>query len=300
MKTLILVFYFLFVFNATHAQETLSFKSSDGESLFYTKTGKGPVIIFLFGGPGFGASSMQSWADTLSNQFEGIVYDQRGTGLSANVKLDSTTINLQRATSDIEELRLHLGQKRISICGISWGGGLAQAYASVYPQNVSKLVLVSTLGPDLTLMPAFDDNINMRRYPNERDSLLFWKNQPSSNNAELRKAVFQFLPYFYDHNSGYDLLLNAFSKATNNPVMAELMWKDLAINYDLKSKLTNYKGPCIIIKPRQDVMPEESSYQVKELLPQTKFISIERSGHFPDMENPKAFYPALKKAFLVY
>jgi proline iminopeptidase len=300
MKTLILLIYALFVFNVTHAQETLSFKSSDEESLFYTKTGKGPIIIFLSGGPGFGASSMQPWADTLSAKFESIVYDQRGTGLSVNVKLDSTTINLQRATRDIEELRLHLGQKQISLCGISWGGGLAQAYASVYPQNVSKLVLVSTLGPDLTLMPAFADNIKMRRYPNERDSLLFWNNQPSTNNSELRKAVFQFLPYCYDHSSGYKLLLNAYSNVTKNPAMANLMWKDLAINYDLKSKLTNYKGPCIIIKPRQDVMPEESSYQIKELLPQTKFISIERSGHLPDMENPKAFYPALKKAFLDY
>lgn len=115
--------------------------------MFYTKTGKGPVIIFLCGGPGFGASGLQSWADTLSNKFKCIVYDQRGTGLSVNVKQDSTTINLQRATNDIEELRLHLGQKRISICGISWGGALAQAYTSVYPQNVNKLVLVSTMGP---------------------------------------------------------------------------------------------------------------------------------------------------------
>lgn len=82
-----------------------------------------------------------------------------------------------------------------------------------------------------------------------------------------------------------------------NSTMADLMWKDLAKNYDLKSRLINYKGQCTIIKPRQDVIPEEASFLIKELIPQTKKISIERCGHMPHLEKPEAFYPALKKAF---
>ena len=94
---------------------------------------------------------MQEWADTLSNKFECILFDQRGTGLSANVRLDSTTINLERATKDIDELRKHFGSEQISLCGLSWGGGLSQAYASFYPNNLKKIVLVSTIGPDMAL-----------------------------------------------------------------------------------------------------------------------------------------------------
>ena len=75
--------------------------------------------------------------------------------------------------------------------------------------------------------------------------------------------------------------------------MSNLMWKDLSINYDLKAKLKDYKGQCIVIKPRQDIIPEEMSYQIKEVLPQTKFIVIEQCGHFPDMEKPKEFFPIL-------
>jgi proline iminopeptidase len=300
MKTLRLLIYFLLIFNVINGQEILTYKTSDGESLSYTKTGDGPIIIFLAGGPGSGASLMQPWADTLSNKYECIVFDQRGTGLSSNVKLDSSTINLERAIMDIENLRKHLGGELISLCGYSWGGGLAQAYASFYPQNVKKLVLVSTLGPDLTLMPAMADNIRMRRYPNERDSLLFWNEQPSSKNSELRINVFTFLAYVYDHKLGYNLLLQEFSKITFNLKIYELMMKDLYKTYDLKPRLINYKGHCIIIKPRQDVIPEEGCFIIKELLPQTKFISIERCGHLPYLENPKAFYPALKKAFSDY
>ena len=77
------------------------------------------------------------------------------------------------------------------------------------------------------------------------------------------------------------------------------MWEDLVKSYNLKSRLINYKGQCIIIKPRQDVIPEEGCYLIKELLPQTKMISIEKSGHMPHLENSEAFYPALKKAFSI-
>jgi proline iminopeptidase len=297
MKTFRIIVYFQFFFSILNGQEINSFKTSDGETLFYAKTGTGPVIVLLCGGPGLAASYLQPWADTLSDNFECIIFDQRGTGLSTDVKLDSTTINLQRAVLDIDDLRMHLGKRKISLCGFSWGGGLAQAYAANFPKNVNKIVLVSSMGPDMTLMSAFTDNINMRRYPNEIDSLNYFDKQPENPNTNLKKAVFFFLPYVYDHQLGYNLLLKVISTTKNNPKMNELMMKDLYKNYDLKSKLPHYKGQCIIIKPRQDVTPEETTLKIKDLLPKTKYISIERSGHFPDLENPKSFYPALRKAF---
>ncbi|NTW90881.1 MAG: alpha/beta fold hydrolase [Erysipelotrichaceae bacterium] len=88
------------------------------------------------------ASKKNTWVDTLSTDFECILFEQRGIGLSGNVKLDSTTINLKRAVLDIEDLRKHLGRNQISLCGISWGGGLAQAYSSYYPDNVKNMVLM--------------------------------------------------------------------------------------------------------------------------------------------------------------
>jgi proline iminopeptidase len=300
MKTLGVLIYILWIFNRANGQEVISFKSSDGDTLFYTKFGKGPIVIFLSGGPGFGPNYMIPWADTLSKNFECIVFDQRGTGLSNRAKLDKTTVNLQRAVLDIEDLRKHLGKESVLLCGHSWGGALAQAYAAYYPENVKKMVLVSTLGPDLSLMWAFMDNINMRTYPNEKDSLNYWNKQPVNENTKFKKAVFSLLPYFFDHRKGYTLLTQVLPKLDNNTKMGDLMWADMYKAYDLKPRLINYKGHCIIIKPRQDVMPEETSIQIKGLLPQTKFLVIEQCGHFPDIERPKAFYPVLNKAFLDY
>ena len=292
---LFLITFLLTVIQIT-GQQVKSFKTSDGETLYYTSKGEGPLVVFLYGGPGFGVGPMRPWADSLSNQFECILFEQRGTGLSGNVKLDSTTINLKRATQDIEDLRMHLGEKQLTLCGISWGGMLAQAYASFFPENTKNIVLVSTLGPDLSLMSAFNDNMNMRRFPNERDSLTYWNKQPDSDLSKMKRDYFAFISEFYNHDTGYKMLPQFFAATKLSETMSDLMWKDLIINYNLKSVLINYKGQCSIIRPRQDPVPAEAIYQIKELLPQTNIYFIEKCGHFPDYEKPKEFFKILREA----
>jgi pimeloyl-ACP methyl ester carboxylesterase len=297
MKTLKLLVYFLLVLNSLSAQEVFSFKTSDGETLFYTKAGNGPKVIFLAGGPGYGSTTTNYIADSLLGKFECILFDQRGTGLSTSVKIDSTTINLQRAVLDIEDLRKHLGIKQILFCGISWGGLLAQAYTSVYPENVKKLVLLCPSGPDTTYWRPFSDNILMRIYPNEMDSLIYWSNQPTSDISTNKQKLFFLQSYFYDHKIGYDFLTKNWLKAPFSQNVNDNMGKDLNKGYDLKPGLAKYIGDCVILKPRQDVIPEEVAFQIKEVIPQTKIIFIERSGHVIGVENPKDFFLALKKAF---
>ena len=276
-------------------QQVKSFQTSDNETLFYTSKGKGPIVVFLYGGPGIGAGPMRPWADSLSNKYECIIYEQRGTGLSSNVKLDSTTINLKRSVQDIEELRKHLGEKQLTLCGISWGGGLAQSYAAYYPENTKNIVLVCSLGPDLTLMSAFVDNMNMRRFPNERDSLSYWNKQPTSEFVKMKQNFFSFIPDFYDHNIGYKMLPKFFAEATFHDQMSDLMWMDLSKSYNLTLMLKNYHGQCTVIKTRQDVMPEETVYQIKSLIPQTVIRTIEKSGHFPDYEKPNELFKILRQ-----
>lgn len=295
MKKVFFLMTLLLTVTEITAQQVKSFQTSDGETLYYTTLGKGPNVVLLYGGPGYGVGPMSPWADSLSSQFECILFDQRGTGLSSNVKLDSTTINLKRATQDIEDLRLHLGGELMTLCGISWGGMLAQAYASFFPEKTKNIVLVSTLGPDMSLMAAFNDNMNMRRFPNERDSLKYWNKQPDTDLSKMKRDYFSYIPEFYNHDIGNKMLPVFFSTAILNEKMSDLMWNDLVTTYDLKSSLNNYKGQCSIIRPRQDPVPAEAIYQIKDLLPQAKIFFIERCGHFPDYEKPKELFEILRQ-----
>jgi proline iminopeptidase len=296
MKKFILSLSVLFSLQQITAQEVKSFDTSDGETLYYRTIGKGTKVIFLAGGPGFGADGMKIWADSIADDVECILFHQRGTGLSANVKLDSSTINLKRATKDLDELRKNLGQEKLTICGHSWGGMLAQSYASEYPENTEKIVLMNPGGPDMSFWPVFfNDNLTMRRYPAERDSLEYWTNQPDSEVSVFKRALFFTLPYFFDHETGLTKMPQMIKSSPFNERMNNLMLKDLNVSYNLNSKLGSYKNHCVVIRSRQDVIPAEVICQIRNLLPQAEIIVIERSGHFPHLEQPEEFYHILRE-----
>lgn len=229
-------------------QELLSFKTSDGETLYYSRHGKEPLLVMLYGGPGAPVSRMQSWADSLMSDFECVLFEQRGTRKSSKVKLDSTTINLKRAVNDLEDLRNHLKVDMINLCGISWGGMLSQSYAAYYPTRVKKMVLVSTPGPDMSFLTPLFDNVETRRYPIEKDSLAYWNNQSESESALLHRGIFWSIAYFYDHSKGRKLLPDYLLPLKSNK-MADLMFNDLSQHYDLTNELSSFEGECHIILP---------------------------------------------------
>lgn len=297
MKRIIYFLVWFFILDiGGNAQQINSFKTSDGETLYFSSTGKGQKVIILQGGPGYSVAGCQSWADSLSDKHECILFHQRGTGLSSDVKYDSTTINLKRAVNDLDDLRKFLGQEKLTLCGISWGGMLSQAYASKFPEKTEKIVLVSTVGPDMSLFRViFNDYIPMRRYPDEKDSLKYWNSQPDNELSIFKRGLFFAVPYFFNHNTALKKMPELMKISPFNRQMSSLMWKDIYKNYDLNASLVNYKNPCIIIRPRQDIVPFEAISQIKELLPQSKIYTIERCGHFPDLEQPEKFFKILKE-----
>jgi len=77
-------------------------------SLYYKSFGKGEKIVLLSGGPGISSDQLLDIAVRLSDKFNCILFDQRGTGLSKAQPFDSTTINIDNSIADLELLRLKL------------------------------------------------------------------------------------------------------------------------------------------------------------------------------------------------
>ena len=290
----IMVLLFTVFTMAVHAGQTENFKTDDGETLYYIRQGSGPRIILLTGGPGYGVASMKSWADSLGDEFESVLFDQRGTGLSKNVRIDSSTINLTRACRDLDKLREHFGDEALTLCGYSWGAMLALTYASVYPARVQNLVLVGPGPIDMSLWKAFQDNAERDTYPAERDSIAYWSRPEVVSrdpaHAGLMWTIFFLLNRFYDHAWGRSVCEKYFSHADYNPTMANLMWKVLYTSYDIKKPLKQYRGRCTIIRGRQDNIPEQAVYQIVQCIPQTKVYYIERCGHLADIEKPAELF----------
>lgn len=113
---------------------------SDGATLAVRMWGtSGDVVLLLHGGPGC-PDYLEPVARNLSNRFRAVTYDQRGVGASPAIG----SFEIVDYLADVEAIRCHLGVETMHVFGHSWGGLLAQLYASEHPERVASLVLANS------------------------------------------------------------------------------------------------------------------------------------------------------------
>ncbi|KMO32421.1 hypothetical protein VQ03_26395 [Methylobacterium tarhaniae] len=101
-----------------------------------------PALLLLHGGPGFDHSAFKPLFAGLSDVAQVIYVDHRGNGRSEDG--DRSAWTLAQWGDDVKGLCDALGLVRPIVLGMSWGGYVAQSYATRYPDHPGKLVLVST------------------------------------------------------------------------------------------------------------------------------------------------------------
>lgn len=116
--------------------------TSDTIKLSVKVAGKGPVCIYLHGGPGQDFLSFEKMGGSNLESCLTMVYvDQRGSGRSQNAK----NYSLDRIVQDVEELRLKLGVEKVYLLSHSFGGVLAINYALKYPEHLSGIIMANTI-----------------------------------------------------------------------------------------------------------------------------------------------------------
>ncbi|MCA9114651.1 MAG: alpha/beta fold hydrolase, partial [Planctomycetaceae bacterium] len=93
-----------------------------------------PVLFLLHGGPGGDHVSFKTQLGSLRDVAQLVFIDHRGSGRSA--PCEPGTCTLEHNVEDIEALRQYLGLERIAVLGSSYGGMVAQGYATRYPEQV--------------------------------------------------------------------------------------------------------------------------------------------------------------------
>jgi pimeloyl-ACP methyl ester carboxylesterase len=121
-----------------------------GLELHYVDTGSGPPIVFLHGLLG----SHRDWIELLDDvaaQHRVIALDLFGHGASAKPRGD---YSLGAHAAAVRDLLDHLGIDAVTLVGHSLGGGIALQFAYLFPERVTRLVLVSSggLGRELSLL----------------------------------------------------------------------------------------------------------------------------------------------------
>ena len=125
--------------------------------------GDRPYLVFLQGGPGqeaprpTGLPSSPAWLDRALKDYRVLMLDQRGTGNSTpygapgpDPQSDASYLTHFRADGivrDAEAFREHLGVRRWSVLGQSFGGFCALHYLSAAPESLREAYFTGGLPP---------------------------------------------------------------------------------------------------------------------------------------------------------
>ncbi len=273
----------------------MSFTTSDGRKLTYRKLGHGPVLVCHPGGPGFSSSEFADLAG-LWEQFTLIMLNPRGTGGSDRPR-DSGAYSIDDYVSDLEELRLHLGQERMLLLGHSHGGVVAMAYAAEHPARVRRLVLCATLarfGPEqeAAMRAGMDRRSNQ---PWAADAIAALEEELAGNfttDEQLSPIVFRELPLYFAHygpvEAGY---LDTLRTELINADALKLFNDKIFNTFDLRSSLETIAAPTLVITGDEDfICGQICAEEICAGIKQSRMVLVGDAGHQVYVEQPQAFH----------
>ena len=281
---------------------TPQFITVNGYKINIEVKGTGEPIFFLPGGPGNSHDYMQGVFGHYYKSNMVVFFDFLGRGLSDDAN-NKNEYSVENDTDLIEAIRKHLDLNKIAIVGHSYGTVPAQNYAIKYPDNVSKLVLISGFHSG-QMWQANCDSYN--HYAKTHFPEL-WKKVDSlralgyvSSDKEFIDVYSSFpTKYIYYHNTK---LKGNYPKDKyrhwNNDVYTQIIGRDgdfevsgSMMDTDFRKHLKNVKASTLIIAGRYDgVSTPEFNVQYKTFMPQATFVMFENSAHNPYLEEPEKFY----------
>ncbi len=268
--------------------------SVNGTELFVIRVGEGEPIIVVHGGPMLEHGYLLPHLEPLAETHELILYDQRLSGRSAP-EVDSASVRLQTYVDDIEALRATLGLGRIHLMGHSWGGLLAMNYAIRYGDNLKSLILLNSMSPSTALwqqeeqaLAEFVTDADRAEMQTIRQTEAFAQQRPEAI-AELLRTSFK--AQFHDRSLINELRIYVPDDYTSRSAQFGYMMADLT-GFDLREALTGVDVPTLIIYGAAEPAAEIAGTTLDERLPNSELVVIEKSGHFPFIEQPDTLFAA--------
>ena len=273
------------------------FAESNGVKIYYRTFGTGIPVLIINGGPGLNSDGFVDLAKSLSSHNQTIVYDQRGTGKSAMLKIDASTITMQLMIDDMECLRKQLKIERWIILGHSFGGMLASYYATIHPDRIISMILSSSGGIDLELLSYVSKNINAKLTSQQLDSSNYWSqkiaNGDTSYLARWQRAKALANAYVYDKKYAPAI---AERLTHSNLYINDLVWRDMQkINFNCASKLLNFTSPVLIIQGKQDIIEERTSQKANKILKNSRLVILDHCVHYGWLDSRDAYLSEVEK-----
>jgi proline iminopeptidase len=262
---------------------------SAGATMHYTTYGtSGPYVVVLAGGPGLNAAYMAPLARTIaSDGYRAVLLDQRGTGLSRAAGADRAMLTEAGTVADIDALRVALHERRLAFVTHSFGGGMALAYAAAHPDRVRNLVLVGSVGTDLSTVGKFGAILMTRLSPAERKAY----RAAEATNDGAKALDIQLLAEFDDRAKARAVIASD-PHPFIYPRVSGAIFDSFRKDYHVGPALAAVHCPVTLITGADDAaVAMEGS--LRAAFPHAVRVYPAHSGHWPWIENPAVFDPAL-------
>ena len=278
----------------------------NGTHLYYEILGQGAPLFVLHGGPGASHTYFLPYLGPLSDNYQLVFYDQRGTGLSDG-HLDLSAITIKQFVADLEALRIALGFEKISLLGHSWGGNFALAYALQYPTHLDRLILADSIPLNAEFGIGFSQTMQQRVQAlsaSDQQARATTCAAPSSQLSPAQVADcnrIDALLRFYDPAKAAAV---AWAMEPNTLKNADTVSSLINNNFsrvrsDMIAQLPALRVPTLIIHGDFDPIPLASAEYLQQRIPGSQLVVIAHSGHFSFIEQPEQFVAAVR-AFLAH
>lgn len=257
---------------------------SDGVTINYDRQGPrdAPSIIFVEG-LGYGKWMWQWVRDPLVEQFDTIVFDNRGTGASDVPPGPYTTSEM---AADLEAVLDHADVERAHVVGASGGGMIAQQYA-VEHDRASSLTLIGSSpgGEDAVPIPdeTADRIMNVPPDLGPREEFRY-KMEPATSDG------------FMEANPDLIEQIIDWRLETDAPEEARAAQMQAFDDFDCSDDLGDVTVPVLVVHGTADrVVPVGNAHLLADLLPNATLDLYEGAPHWVFLEEGAAVAESIQE-----
>jgi proline iminopeptidase len=249
-------------------------------------------VIAVNGGPGLSHAYMVQndlW-ERIARRRLVVFYDQRGTGASKRLKAGASQ-SMDAQVADLEAVRQKLGLEKVALVGDSYGGLLSMAYAAAHPEHVARLVLSDSPGPSwksiVHVLPEVFPDIEEQ---SKQEQQKLGPDTEAAARAGLRN---HFRMIFYSPEKR-DAYMSKMGDLGYEPAVAKAVSMATA-DLDLTAKVKEFHFPTLVINGRFDMnVAPLTAWQLGQMIPGSKVVFFEKSGHLPAYEEPEKYILVLE------
>jgi pimeloyl-ACP methyl ester carboxylesterase len=270
-----------------YANEQSEFVAVNGMQVHYRDEGTGFPIVLMHG-TAASLHTYDAWTKQLSKDYRVIRLDLPAFGLTGPNK--NAEYSIESYTKFLSQFLEKIKVAKFYLAGNSLGGNIAWNYAAEYPEKVRKLILIDASGlPTFIPQPSI---FKMAKTPILNSLFLY-----ITPKFIIRKNIEQ---VYADKLKVTNALVTRYHKMSlrtgNRKAFIDRAKTDFNVAEKVNLvKLKSVKTTTLLIWGAKDTwIPLGNGKRMDSILPNSKLVILENSGHVPMEENPKESLEFLK------